>query len=65
MQTPTCCLAVGSGTITDIVRFAAHVMRLPFVVMPTAPSMDGYASSGAPLVVEGVKRTYMVKPPSR
>ena len=56
-------LAVGSGTITDIVRFAAHVMRLPFIVMPTAPSMDGYASSGAPLVVEGVKRTYMVEAP--
>jgi glycerol-1-phosphate dehydrogenase [NAD(P)+] len=56
-------IAIGAGTITDIVRFAAHVMRLPFVALPTAPSMDGYASSGAPLVVEGVKRTYMVESP--
>lgn len=57
-------ISVGSGTITDIVRFAAHTMRVPLIAMPTAPSMDGYASSGAPLVVEGVKRTYMVEAPA-
>ena len=41
-------ISVGSGTLTDIVRFTAHIMRLPFVAMTTAPSMDGYASGGAP-----------------
>lgn len=56
-------VSVGSGTITDIVRFAGHVMQRPFVAMTTAPSMDGYASGGAPLVVQGVKHTYQVEPP--
>ena len=56
-------VSVGSGTLTDIVRFAGHVMRRPFVAMTSAPSMDGYASGGAPLVVQGVKHTYQVEPP--
>lgn len=56
-------ISIGSGTLTDIVRFAAHLMRRPFVAMTTAPSMDGYASGGAPLVVLGVKQTYQVEPP--
>ncbi|MED4958628.1 iron-containing alcohol dehydrogenase, partial [Paenibacillus macerans] len=33
-------IAVGSGTIHDIVRFAAHKSGKPFVSVPTAPSVD-------------------------
>lgn len=59
----TVLLAIGSGTITDLVRFVAHKMRKPFVSMPTAPSMDGYASAVAPLIVGGFKRTFAATPP--
>ena len=31
--------------------------------MPTAPSVDGFASLGAPLIVEGVKTTYITQAP--
>jgi glycerol-1-phosphate dehydrogenase [NAD(P)+] len=52
-----CYVAVGSGTITDIVRFVAHRTGRDFVSLATAPSVDAYASVVAPLVVDGVKRT--------
>ncbi len=56
-------MAVGSGTITDLVRFAAYKMGKPFVSVPTAPSMDGYASAVSPLIVGGFKRTFSAVPP--
>jgi glycerol-1-phosphate dehydrogenase [NAD(P)+] len=56
-------LAVGSGTITDIVRFVCHKLGADFVSVPTAPSMDGYVSSVASLVIEGMKKTLPAKPP--
>ncbi len=56
-------LAVGAGTITDIVRFASHCNRRPFVSVPTAPSVDGFASAGAPLIVGGFKQTVQCRPP--
>ncbi len=56
-------LAVGSGTITDICRFVSHRSRNPFISMPTAPSVDGFTSIGAPLVVGGLKLTYLCQSP--
>jgi glycerol-1-phosphate dehydrogenase [NAD(P)+] len=50
-------LAVGSGTITDIVRFVSHRTGSSFISIPSAPSVDGYTSIGAPLIVDGVKTT--------
>ncbi len=48
-------VAVGSGSITDTVRVNATRCRLPFVSVGTAPSMDGYTSVVAPLLLRGVK----------
>jgi glycerol-1-phosphate dehydrogenase [NAD(P)+] len=56
-------VAVGSGTITDIVRFCSHRTRNDFISLPTAPSVDGYTSIGAPLVVQRVKTTALAQPP--
>lgn len=50
-------VAVGAGTIHDIVRLVAAKMRIPFVSLPTAPSVDGFTSAGAPVVVGGLKTT--------
>jgi glycerol-1-phosphate dehydrogenase [NAD(P)+] len=50
-------VAVGSGTITDITRFVSHRTRGQFVSVPTAPSVDGFTSIGAPMIIEGVKKT--------
>ncbi|MGG6312657.1 sn-glycerol-1-phosphate dehydrogenase [Paenibacillus macerans] len=57
-------IAVGSGTIHDIVRFAAHKTGKPFVSVPTAPSVDGFTSAGAPLIIRGVKKTVPAVPPA-
>jgi len=51
-------IAVGSGTINDISRFLSYKLRIPYVIVGTAPSMDGYASVVSPLIRDGVKVTY-------
>jgi glycerol-1-phosphate dehydrogenase [NAD(P)+] len=56
-------VAVGSGTITDIVRFAAHRTGRDFVSLPTAPSVDAYSSVVAPMLIEGVKRSVGARSP--
>lgn len=56
-------LAVGSGTLTDIARFASHRTRRPFISLPTAPSVDGFTSPSASLVVRDIKLTVIAKPP--
>lgn len=49
--------AVGSGTIHDVVRFVCHRAGRRFLSVPTAPSVDGFASVGAPLILRGFKQT--------
>jgi glycerol-1-phosphate dehydrogenase [NAD(P)+] len=56
-------LAVGSGTITDITRFVSHRTKSSFISVPTAPSVDGFTSTAAPIVVGGVKKTFITQPP--
>lgn len=50
-------LAVGAGTIHDVVRFVCHRTGRAFLSVPTAPSVDGFVSVGAPLVIGGFKQT--------
>ena len=50
-------VAVGSGVINDLVKYAAELAGKPYVSVPTAASMDGYAASGAALREGGFKRT--------
>jgi glycerol-1-phosphate dehydrogenase [NAD(P)+] len=57
-------VAVGSGTITDITRFTSHRAGREFICLPTAPSVDGFTSIGAPLVVGGLKQTIICQPPA-
>lgn len=48
-------ISVGSGSLTDITRVNATRTKLPFVSVGTAPSMDGYTSVVAPLLLHGLK----------
>ncbi len=43
-------VAVGTGTVNDICKFISFHMGIPYIIVATAPSMDGFTSSGAPLV---------------
>lgn len=48
-------IAVGSGVINDSVKFVTSRTGLPYIVVATAPSMDGYLSDGAPIFSGGYK----------
>jgi len=50
-------VAVGSGVINDLVKYAAELAGTAYACVPTAASMDGYAASGAALREGGFKRT--------
>ena len=56
-------VVVGSGVLTDIVRYAAHAVDRDFVSVPTAASMDGYASAAAAMQIAGVKVTSPARAP--
>lgn len=50
-------LAVGSGVIQDLCKCVSFYEKVPYMVVATAPSMDGYASDGAAMILGGMKET--------
>ena len=50
-------IAVGSGTINDIVKLASAHQDVPMACVGTAPSMNGYTSGIAAVLSDGVKTT--------
>lgn len=56
-------IAVGSGVINDLVKYGAYQLDKPYFCVATAASMDGYSSSGSPLVDNGFKKTIECVPP--
>jgi len=48
-------IGVGSGVINDISKIVANVSQKKYVIVATAPSMDGYASATSSMTVEGLK----------
>ena len=50
-------LAVGSGTLNDVTKYVSARTGGPYVIAATAPSMDGYASTVAPTILDGFKTT--------
>ena len=56
-------VAVGSGVINDVVKYAAFRLGRPYLCVATAASMDGYTSAGAPLSEKGFKKTIQCRPP--
>ena len=57
-------MAVGSGTVNDICRYVSAVAKLPFCVVGTAPSMDGYISGGSALIYNNLKLTFETHAPT-
>lgn len=56
-------VAIGSGTIHDLTRYAATEYDIPFVSIPTAASVDGYAANVAALTWDGLKKTVSAASP--
>lgn len=55
---PDYILAVGSGSVNDICRMVSYRLGIEYGVCGTAPSMDGYVSVVAPLLVNNKKIIY-------
>ena len=50
-------VGVGSGVINDLCKKVSFDHSIPYFIVATAPSMDGYASRGAALILNGMKVT--------
>lgn len=56
-------IAVGSGTINDLVKLAASQCGRPYMVVATAASMDGYTAFGASITKDNYKQTIFCPAP--
>lgn len=56
-------IAFGSGTIHDLARYTAHKLNIPFISVPTAASVDGFASTVAAMTFKGFKVTVTAQAP--
>ncbi len=56
-------IGVGSGVINDLCKYVSFKHSLPYYIAATAPSMDGYASVGAALILAGMKETKNARVP--
>jgi len=56
-------IAIGAGTVNDLVKRTASELNLPYFCVPTAASVDGYTPNGAALLVDGYKQTLPCKAP--
>ena len=50
-------IGVGSGVINDLCKYVSFEHKLPYFIVATAPSMDGYASKGAAMILGNMKIT--------
>ena len=53
-------VGIGSGVVSDLCKYVSFETHVPYIIVATAPSMDGYASTGAAMIAEGMKVTYSV-----
>ncbi len=56
-------VAVGAGTINDLVKLASFQRGIPYIIVATAPSMNGYTSAIAAILRAGIKRTVECRQP--
>ena len=51
-------IGIGSGVIQDLCKYVSFYNNIPYLIVATAPSMDGYSSDGAAMITGGMKVTY-------
>jgi glycerol-1-phosphate dehydrogenase [NAD(P)+] len=65
MQRASFAIAIGSGTLNDLVKYASHKTGIPYGVIATAPSMNGYTSPTASLIDSGgLKHSFSAHAPA-
>ncbi|HKM07256.1 MAG TPA: sn-glycerol-1-phosphate dehydrogenase [Sphaerochaeta sp.] len=63
-QDASIAVALGSGTLNDITKRASSEVDRPYMVVATAPSVDGYTSYGAAVSIKGFKQTLPCNAPT-
>ena len=56
-------ISIGTGTINDLGRYFSYITGRPFMLVATAPSMDGLVSGVAPLIFHNMKITFPAQEP--
>lgn len=56
-------ISIGTGTINDLGRYFSYITGRPFLLIATAPSMDGLVSGVAPLIFHNMKVTFPAQEP--
>lgn len=56
-------VAIGSGTLNDLCKYASFCDNKPYAVVATAPSMNGYVSANASILKDNYKHTLSAHPP--
>ena len=57
-------VVLGSGSLNDIAKRASFEMDRPYMVIATAPSVDGYTSYGAAVSIKNFKQTLPCNAPT-
>lgn len=57
MQDVDLIVGIGSGVIQDLCKYESKMFSTPYIIVATAPSMDGYASTVAAMILKGMKET--------
>jgi glycerol-1-phosphate dehydrogenase [NAD(P)+] len=60
---PDVLIAIGSGTVNDLTKWASFDLGLPYAVVATAASMNGYSAANVAPMVDGVKVLVRAAPP--
>ena len=55
-------VGIGSGTLSDLAKYAGNKLKRPVLLFGTAASMNGYTSSIVAMKIRGLKRTSPVQP---
>ena len=56
-------IGVGGGKAIDAVKYMSFLNKMPFISIPTSTSNDGFASSGASILVNGKRMSLPAKTP--
>ena len=48
-------IGIGSGVVNDIGKILSATAKVPYIIVGTAPSMDGYASATSSMTRDGLK----------
>jgi glycerol-1-phosphate dehydrogenase [NAD(P)+] len=56
-------VGIGGGKVIDVAKYIGYLIDMPYISVPTAPSNDGFASSGCSLMIKGKRRSVPAKMP--